>query len=109
MPVHDGARVDANMFHHCHQRWTIASGDALNAGLWPAGYSALEEQHAGGLVPDVHALERRSRSSGPAEPAGGILTATPPKTRLVRQAKLVLAARANHIAIRHRKLLERRK
>ena len=102
MPVHDWARVDANVFHHFHQRWTIAICDALNAGLLPSGYSALVEQHAGGLVPDVLALERRLRSSGPAEPAGGILTATPPKTRLVRQAKLVLAARANRIAIRHR-------
>ena len=96
MAVHDWSRVDANIFHHFHQRWTIAICDALNAGLLPSGYSALVEQHAGGLVPDVLALERRSR------PSGGVLTATPPKTSLVRQAKSVLAARANRIAIRHR-------
>lgn len=100
MPVHDWARVDANVFHHFHQRWTIAICDALNAGLLPSGYSALVEQHAGGLVPDVLALERRS--IGSAEPAGGIVTVTPPQTRLVRHAKVVLAARANRIAIRHR-------
>ena len=92
MPVHDWARVDANVFHHFHQRWTIAICDALNAGLLPSGYSALVEQHAGGLVPDVLALERRFRPSGFAEHSGGIVTATPPKTRLVRQAKVVLAA-----------------
>ncbi len=99
MPVHNWARVDANVFHHFHQRWTIAICDNLNAGLLPPGYSALVEQPAGGLVPDVLALERRSR---PAEPAVGVLTATPPKTNLVSQAKTVLAARANRIVILHR-------
>jgi hypothetical protein len=94
--------VDANVFHHFHQRWTIAICDTLNAGLLPPGYSALVEQHAGGLVPDVLALQRRSRPGSPAEPVGGILAATPPQTCLVRQAKAVLAARANRIVIRHR-------
>jgi hypothetical protein len=98
MPVHDWSRVDPNVFHHFHQRWTIAICDALNAGVLPPGYSALVEQHAGGLVPDVLALERRSRP----DPVGGVLTATPPKTSLVKQAKAVLAARANRIVIRHR-------
>jgi hypothetical protein len=102
MAVHDWARVDANVFHHFRQRWTIAICDALNAGLLPSGYSALVEQHAGGLVPDVLALQRRLRSSDDAETTGGIVTVTPPKTALVRQAKGVLAARANRIAIRHR-------
>src|SRR5436309_9411016 len=102
MPVHDWSRVDANVFHHFHQRWTIAICDTLNAGLLPSGYSALVEQPAGGLIPDVLALQRRSRPSPPVKPAGGVLTATPPKTRLVRQAKAVLAARGNRIVIRHR-------
>lgn len=102
MPVHDWSRVDANVFHHFHQRWTISICDALNAGLLPPGYSALVEQHAGGLVPDVLAVQRRSQASRPKELRGGVLTSTPPKTRLVRQAKTVLAARANRIAIRHR-------
>jgi hypothetical protein len=99
MPVHNWARIDANVFHHFHQRWTIAICDALNAGLLPPGYSALVEQHAGGLVPDVLALERRSRSK---PLPGGVLTVTPPKTSIMRQAKSVLAARANRIVIRHR-------
>ena len=99
MPVHDWSRVDANVFHHFHQRWTIAICDALNAGLLPAGYSALVEQHAGGLIPEVLALQRRPR---PDQPAGGVLAATPPKTRLVRQAKTTLAARGNCVVIRHR-------
>ena len=102
MPVHDWCRVDANVFHHFHQRWTIAICDTLNAGLLPSGYSALVEQHAGGLVPDVLTLERRSRPSRPVEPVGSVLTATPPKTSFVRQAKAILAARGNRIVIRHR-------
>ena len=99
MPVHNWVGVDANVFHHFHQRWTIAICDTLNAGRLPPGFSALVEQHAGGLVPDVLALERRSH---PTEPGVSLLTATPPKTSLVRQAKTVLAARGNRIVIRHR-------
>lgn len=102
MPVHDWSRVDANVYHHFHQRWSISICDALNAGLLPPGYSALVEQHAGGLVPDVLTVERQGQSTHPPESRGGILTATPPQTRLVRQAKAALAARANRIAIRHR-------
>jgi hypothetical protein len=103
MPIHDWARVDANLFHHFHQAWTMAICNALNGGLLPKGYSALVEQHAGGVVPDVIALERRSKSKRPAEPAGGaVITATPPKTDLVIQAQQELfAARGNRITIRH--------
>src|SRR6266446_6152370 len=101
MPVHDWSRIDANVFHHFHQRWTIAICDALNAGLLPPGYSALVEQHAGGLAPDVLALQRRSRPSVPHKPVGGVLIASPPKISFMRQAKAVLAARANRIVIRH--------
>lgn len=102
MPVHDWSLVDANTFHHFHQVWTVGICAALNAGLLPQGYSALVEQHAGGLVPDVLAVQRRSRSRRPGEPQGGVLTCAPPQTRLVRQANTVLAARANRIVIRHR-------
>jgi hypothetical protein len=101
MPVHDWSRVDANAFHHFHQRWTIAIADALNAGLLPAGFSALVEQYARVVVPDVLAVERRPSPAG-RKPAGGGVTLTPPKTSVVRQAKALQAARANRIAIRHR-------
>lgn len=99
MPIHDWSRVDPNVFHHFHQRWTIAISDALNAGLVPPGYSALVEPHAGGLVPDVLAVQRRAR---PAAPAGGVLMDTPPKTRHVFSIEESLAGRGNRIAIRHR-------
>lgn len=102
MPIHDWTRADANVFHHFHQRWTIAICDALNAGLLPTGYSALVEQHAGGLVPDVLALERRFSPGRSGESGGGTIMATPPKTSLVKTAKVALAARANRVMIRHR-------
>src|SRR5436853_142278 len=100
MPVHDWSRVDANVFHHFHQQWTIGICNALSAGLLPPGFSALVEQRAAGLEPDVLALERRSRPLRSA--AAGVLTATPPKTSVVRQAKVVQTARGNRIVIRHR-------
>src|SRR5947208_10777865 len=88
MPVHDWTRVDANLFHDFHQTWTIAIRNALNGGLLPKGFSALVEQHAAGLVPDVIALQRRPRTSGPAEPTGGVVvTATLPKTRHILRAE----------------------
>jgi hypothetical protein len=102
MPVHNWYKVDANVFHHFHQSWTITICNTLNAGLLPAGYSALVEQRAGGMEPDVLTLERRSRSERPAKPMGGVLAVTPPKTSLVRQAKTLQTARGNRVVIRHR-------
>jgi hypothetical protein len=53
MPIHDWRRVGAGIFHHFHQRWISTIGDALNAGLLPAGYYALAEQVVGDMGPDV--------------------------------------------------------
>lgn len=102
MPVHDWSHVDANLFHDFHQTWSINIRNALNAGLLPSGYSALVEQHAGGLIPDVLALQRRRRANRPAQPGTAVLTPPPPKTRHVMKAKNVLAARGNRVVIRHR-------
>jgi hypothetical protein len=86
MPIHDWARVDPNLYHHFHQRWTIAISDALNAGLLPPGFEALIEQHAAGHEPDVLAV-----------------VAEPPKTRHTIAVKEdALAARANRVVVRHR-------
>ncbi len=103
MPIHDWAAVDANLFHDFHQTWTIAIRNALNGGLLPSGYSALVEQHAGGVVPDVIGLQRRARKDRPSEPTGGaVVTATPPKTLHVTCAQQEMAAaRGNRITIRH--------
>jgi hypothetical protein len=80
----------------------MAVRNALNAGLLPPGYSALVEQHAAGLVPDVLAVQRRVPRGPRPEPTGGVLAAEPPPTRhVIEGKKQVLAARANRVAIRH--------
>jgi hypothetical protein len=103
MPIHDGTRVDANLFHDFHQTWTIGIRNALNGGLLPKGFSALVEQHAAGVIPDVLALERKSKGKRPVEPSGGnLITAVPPKTRhVIRAQEAVSARRGNRITIRH--------
>jgi hypothetical protein len=103
MPIHDWSRVDANLFHDFHQTWSIAIRNALNSGLLPKGYSALVEQHAAGLVPDVITFKSRSRPNRPVEPVGGaVVVATPPKARHVLRAEQeIAAARGNRITIRH--------
>ncbi len=103
MPIHDWTRVDANLFHHFHQAWTITISNTLNNGLLPKGFSALVEQHAGGVVPDVIALQGRSKRNRPVEPTGGnVITATPPKTlHVIRAQEAISAKRGNRITIRH--------
>lgn len=103
MPVHDWSSVDANLFHHFHQAWTMTICQSLNTGLLPKGFSALVEQHAAGVVPDVLAVERSRRWPSLTEVHGGaIVTAEPPQTRHVLYAKdELLAGRGNRITIRH--------
>lgn len=108
MPVHDWSQVDANLFHDFHQTWTIGIRNALNRGLLPPGFSALVEQHAGGLEPDVVTLETRQPSRRPPgndRGSGGTLLAAPPPAEWQRvestNKELALALRANRIAIRH--------
>jgi len=103
MPMHDWSRVDSNIYHHFHQRWTIAICDSLNSGLLPPGYSALVEQHSGNPQPDVLALERRRDIQDKRGPTNGLLLLEPPKTRHVFRTEIdSLAARGNRISIRHR-------
>jgi hypothetical protein len=104
MPVHDWSRVDANLFHDFHQTWTIGIRNALNGGLLPQGYSALVEQHAGGVAPDVLTLERRNQPqpSRGGRTGGAVLEAPPPASWQVMQSAVELSAgRANRITIRH--------
>jgi hypothetical protein len=101
MPIRDWSRIDPNLFDHFHQRWTTAICDALNGGVLPEGFSALIEQHAMGLVPDVLAVHRRS-GNRPAEPKGGAVVATPPKIRHVFESPdQSLVNRANRVVVRH--------
>ncbi len=105
MPIHDWIRVDAGLFHHFHQDWTIELCRALNAGRLPAGYVALTDQQTGGPIPDVLTLNRRPKGSGKLESAGGGLAVAtaPPQARFVVEVEEdTYARRANRIRIQHR-------
>jgi len=101
MPVHNWARVDANLFHHFHQSWTLVTCNTLNGGLLPKGFSALVEQHAAGVVPDVLALERRGYTKSGPPTGGGVATLEPKTSRIIRAKQQISAARGNRIVIRH--------
>jgi hypothetical protein len=104
MPIHDWTRVGAGIFHHFHHEWISAMSSALNHGVLPRPYYALAEQIAGGLGPDVLALEGPRRGN----PSDGDLTgalalaAEPPKVRFRARAEADLyVAKANAVVIRH--------
>jgi hypothetical protein len=107
MPIHDWSRVDAGIFHHFHQSWTIEISNALNAGILPSGFFALAEQIISGPIPDVVTLQRKPPAAEPRGPSGpmggGIAVAdAPPKARFIRSAEAdVYAQRANRVVIRH--------
>jgi hypothetical protein len=100
MPIHDWTRVDAGDFHHFHQCWVVALGNALNGGLLPPGYIAMAEQVTGRPIPDVVTLHARESKEG-AE--GGIAVATaPPTARVIARIERVnYAKRADRVVIRH--------
>lgn len=105
MPIHDWSRAPSGLFHHFHQRWSGAICDALNDGRLPAGYYALVEQHAIGLVPDVLTLQSLPAANSPGNGRGGgvAVADAPPKARFVSRADdedAVYAARANRVVVR---------
>lgn len=105
MPIHEWTRVDAGLFHHFHQDWTIELCRVLNAGRLPPGYVALTDQQISGPIPDVLTLNRRPKGPGKKEPAGGLAVAPePPRARFVVAAAeaTAYARRANRIRIQHR-------
>src|SRR5437763_6393481 len=81
MPIHDWTGVDTNLFHDFHQTWTINIRNALNGGLLPKGYSALVEQRAAGVVPDVR--EETSAKHG------NLITIRHPLSRVVSVIEIV--------------------
>jgi hypothetical protein len=100
MPMHDWSRIPAGLFHHFHQDWSIEITRTLNRGRLPTGLSALVEQRAGAMEPDVLSIEEYA-PRGPGTGAGGV-TMERPVTRVVRRTtKQIYATRANRIVIRH--------
>jgi hypothetical protein len=104
MPIHDWSRVEAGIFHHFHQAWTIEIATTLNAGRLPDGYFAMAEQIIRGPIPDVVMLQQRRAHPASAPERGGIAVAdAPPHARFSTTAKIdPYVAKANQIAIRHR-------
>jgi hypothetical protein len=100
MPIHDWTRVEAGDFHHFHQGWVVALGNALNGGLLPSAYMAMVEQVAGRPIPDVITLHAREFKGGP---EGGIaVAAAPPSARVIARIERVnYAKRADRVVIRH--------
>jgi hypothetical protein len=100
MPVHDWTRVEAGDFHHFHQGWVVALGNALNGGLLPPGYMAMVEQVTGRPIPDVVTLHARELKGAP---EAGIAVATaPPSARVIARIERVnYAKRADRVVIRH--------
>ena len=101
MPIHDWTRVDAGLFHHFHQDWTIELCRTLNAGLLPPGYTALTDQVTGRPIPDVVTLNRGQPPRPPV--SGSTVLDTPPKARFIERTDADrYANQANRVAIRHR-------
>lgn len=120
MPIHNWNRVEAGLFHHFHQSWTVQLGNALNSGLLPDGFFALAEQVVDGPIPDVVTLQSFHRSNDrleqdtladpelPADPSGKFyqgavaVEVAPPIAWLVTEAAVDrYATRANRIVVRH--------
>jgi hypothetical protein len=92
------------LYHHFHQSWAVILAEGLNEGVLPAGYFALVDQRAIGLVPDGLALKTGPRSQIPGGSPGGLaLRTTPPQVRYTTQATdaEVYATRANRVAVRN--------
>lgn len=104
MPIHDWTRVDAGLFHHFHQDWTIELARLLNAGRLPPGFIALVEHQTGVPIPDVLTLRRGPREPTSGERGGGVaVAAAPPQARFVLESEDDgYARRANRIRIVHR-------
>jgi hypothetical protein len=104
MPIHDWTRVDAGLFHHFHQDWTIELCRSLNAGRLPSGFVALTDQQTGGPISDVLTLHRGPGKTKKGDDTGATAVAiAPPKARfVVKYEEDTYARRANRIKIQHR-------
>jgi hypothetical protein len=112
MPIHDWTRVNAGIFHHFHQQWTVAITNVLNQRILPGEYYALTEQQGAGFVPDVLTLKASGGTERdddgpvraddrPGEARGGLLVAEP-RVRVSAETDLASYRRKqNIVAIRH--------
>lgn len=100
MPIHDWTRVNAGLFHHFHQDWSVEISRTLNRDILGGGYYALVEQRVDGPEPDVIAVQ----STEPRPNPSGAIVLEKPNTTLVHKTQSDAgryARRANRISIRH--------
>ena len=71
MPMHDWTTVAAGIYHAFHHEWISELSRVLNRELLPSEYYALPEQIAGGLGPDVLALQTGPGDSAESSASGG--------------------------------------
>ncbi len=107
MPIHDWMRVDAGIFHDFHHSWIEETKRALNRGLLPPDHYALAEQIAGGVGPDVLALQAPVGNGVDLKHGtqGGVqqLALTAPAVRFrIPSEPDQYARRAKAVVIRHR-------
>jgi hypothetical protein len=103
MPIHDWTRVPHGIFHHFHHEWISSLCRALNDGVLPAGFYALDEQTAAGFGPDVLTLQAPNEDGGEG-PTGraGTTTLVRPKTRFTAKTDAEYYRRKkSSIVVRH--------
>lgn len=103
MPVHDWSEVRSGRIHHFHNSWFYKLSDCLNAGLLPPGFYAAGEQWAGGMEPDVLALQERDRAATDWRDAETaiVLEEQPPKVaHTMRAEEAVYLSKQDSISIR---------
>ena len=101
MPIHDWTRVPADTFHVFYNTWLTRLYDALNGGLMPDGYYALQESEAGEYVPDLLTLREAAADHG--HPGGGTAVATAPPAVALRREYGTSAGRRvgrRHLTVR---------
>lgn len=106
MPIHDWTQVKAGIFHDFHHEWISAIKHVLNQGLLPSGFYAMAEQIAGGIGPDVLALEMPGLPPGPDDETsreGGVaLAIRPPRVRFhARTEADIYTRKAKTVVVRH--------
>jgi len=108
VPIHNWTRVEAGIFHDFHHAWIEEIKRTLNAGLLPADYYALAEQHAAGFGPDVLTLQGPPNGdvevgarTAPSAGETGLLLA-PPKVPLTAESDLEFYRRKQStVTVRH--------
>jgi hypothetical protein len=104
MPIHDWTLVSAGIFHDFHHAWIEELKRALNSGLLPPDYYALAEQLAGGLGPDVLALEVSQPDDGDTDSssaATALMTAPPTAHHVATTEMDQYARKQSTLVVRH--------